>query len=236
MRGLTQTFNKGLAYETTAVDDVSFDIDGGEFVAIVGHTGSGKTTLVQHLNGLLRPTSGTITLAGVDISAKTPEAMDMRKRIGMVFQYPEYQLFEETNYKDVAFGPKNMGLDERETDLRVREAFSLLGLDFAELSGKSPYELSGGQKRMMAMAGVVAMKPDIFILDEPTAGLDPKAHDSVLEIVRSLRERTGSTVIIISHNMDDVARFAGRIMVMSDGKLIADGTPAEVFADVAMIE
>jgi energy-coupling factor transport system ATP-binding protein len=232
---LTQVFNKGLAYETTAVDDVSFEIGSGEFVAIVGHTGSGKTTLAQHLNGLLRPTAGTILLGGVDVSAKTDEALAVRRRIGMVFQYPEYQLFEETNYKDVAFGPKNMGLSEEEIDGRVHEAFDLLGLDFDELSGKSPYELSGGQKRMVAMAGVVAMKPEVFILDEPTAGLDPLAHDSVLEIVCSLRERTGSTVLIISHNMDDVATFAERMLVMSGGKLVADGSPREVFADAQLI-
>ncbi|MDR3305765.1 MAG: energy-coupling factor transporter ATPase [Clostridiales Family XIII bacterium] len=228
---LTHTFNKGLAYETNAVADVSFEIAEGEFVCIIGHTGSGKSTLVQHLNGLLKPTSGKITVGGVDVTAKNASVIEMRKKIGMVFQYPEYQLFDETVYKDIAFGPKNLGLTDEEADVRVKEAMALVDVDFSEYAQRSPFELSGGQKRKVAIAGVVAMRPEVLILDEPTAGLDPRSHEDVLEMVRSIREKTGCTIILVSHNMEDVARLADRVFVMSEGRIVKTGSPADIYAD-----
>jgi energy-coupling factor transport system ATP-binding protein len=228
---LTHTYNKGLAYETTAVDDVSFEIHEGEYAAIIGHTGSGKSTLIQHMNGLLKPTEGSITVGGVDVSGKNATVVGIRKKIGMVFQYPEYQLFEETVYKDIAFGPKNLGASEEEIDIRVKEAMALVNLDFTAFAQRSPFELSGGQKRMVAIAGVLAMRPEVLVLDEPTAGLDPKSHEETLELIEGIREKTGSTIVIVSHNMDDVARLANRIFVMSAGKIVKSGTPEQVYSD-----
>jgi energy-coupling factor transport system ATP-binding protein len=228
---LTHTYNKGLAYETSAVDDVSFEIGEGEYIAIIGHTGSGKSTLIQHLNGLLKPTSGAITVSGIDVSAKNRSVVQMRKKIGMVFQYPEYQLFEESVFLDIAFGPKNLGLPEGEVDIRVREAMALVHMDFGEFAQRSPFELSGGQKRMAAIAGVLAMRPEVLVLDEPTAGLDPKSHEETLALIGDIREKTGCTIVLVSHNMDDVARLADRIFVMAAGKIVKAGPPAEVFAD-----
>ncbi|MDR1816541.1 MAG: energy-coupling factor transporter ATPase [Clostridiales Family XIII bacterium] len=228
---LTHTYNPGLAYETTAVDDVSFTVARGEFVCIVGHTGSGKSTLVQHLNGLLKPTSGTVVVDGVDVTGKDTAVIEVRKKIGMVFQYPEYQLFEETVYKDVAFGPTNLGLSEAEIDERVREAMALVDLDYDTFAQRSPFELSGGQKRRAAIAGVLAMRPSVLILDEPTAGLDPRSHDDVLDLVCGIRAQTGCTILLVSHNMEDVAGLADRVFVMNEGRLVRDGTPLEVFAD-----
>ncbi|MDR1798052.1 MAG: energy-coupling factor transporter ATPase [Clostridiales Family XIII bacterium] len=233
---LTHVYNKGLAYETSAVKDVSFEIADGEFVCIVGHTGSGKSTLVQHLNGLLKPTSGTVSVGGVDVTAKSTSVIEVRKKIGMVFQYPEHQLFEETVFKDIAFGPSNLGLPEEEQAERVREAMALVSLPFDAFAERSPFELSGGQKRRAAIAGVLAMRPEVLILDEPTAGLDPKSHDDVLALVTGIREKTGCTIVLVSHNMEDVARLADRVFVMSGGEIVKAGTPEEVFLDGAFLE
>jgi len=234
--GLTHTYNKGLAYETSAVKDVSFEIAAGEYVAVIGHTGSGKSTLIQHMNGLLKPTAGRITVGGVDVSAKGAAVVEARRKTGMLFQYPEYQLFEETVCLDVAFGPKNLGVPEEEIDGRVREAMGLVGLDYEEFAQRSPFELSGGQKRMAAFAGVLAMRPEVLVLDEPTAGLDPGAHEEVLVIIEKIREKTGCTIIIVSHNMDDVARLADRVFVMAAGEIVKAGTPSEIFSDEGFLK
>jgi energy-coupling factor transport system ATP-binding protein len=228
---LTHVYNKGLAYETAAVNDVSFSIGRGEYVAVIGHTGSGKSTLIQHLNGLLKPTSGSIMVDGVDVSAKNASVARVRRTIGMIFQYPEYQLFEETVYKDIAFGPKNLGVPEEEIDERVKEAMALVNIDFLEFAQRSPFELSGGQKRMVAIAGVLAMEPQVLVLDEPTAGLDPKSHEEIVGLIEGIHEKTGSTIVIVSHNMDDVARLADRVFVMAAGSIVKSGSPKEVFAD-----
>ncbi|MDR1954169.1 MAG: energy-coupling factor transporter ATPase [Clostridiales Family XIII bacterium] len=236
VENLTHIYNKGLAYETKAVDDVSFTVADGEFIGIIGHTGSGKSTLIQHLNGILKPESGSIFIGDAEITAKKIKMNEIRKRVGLVFQYPEYQLFEETVSKDIAFGPKNLGLSEEEIDERVREAMQMVGLDFATYAGRSPFELSGGQKRRVAIAGVIAMRPEVLILDEPTAGLDPKSHEDILNMVKSIRHRAGGIVILVSHNMGDVAEMADRVFVMDGGKLARVGTPAEVFADEAFLK
>lgn len=229
VENLTHIYSKGLAYETIAVDNVSFDIPDGEFVGIIGHTGSGKSTLIQHLNGLLKPDSGSIYIGDTDITEKKVTMTDIRKKIGLVFQYPEYQLFEETVAQDVSFGPKNLGLSDEEIDIRIREAMDLVDMPFHEFADRSPFELSGGQKRRIAIAGVIAMRPEILILDEPTAGLDPKAHRDILEMVLTVKEKTNNTVILVSHNMDDIAEFADRVIVMDGGKIAKQGTPTEVF-------
>ncbi|GHU65482.1 energy-coupling factor transporter ATP-binding protein EcfA2 [Clostridia bacterium] len=231
VKNLTHTYNKGLAYETHAIDDVSFEVAEGEFCSIVGHTGSGKSTLIQHLNGLLKPTSGTVTVGGVDVTAKGASVIDIRRKTGMVFQYPEYQLFEETVYLDVAFGPKNLGIPEEEIEARVKEAMALVNLDFNEYAHRSPFELSGGQKRMAAIAGVLAMRPEVLILDEPTAGLDPKSHEDILALVADIRRKTGCTVLLVSHNMDDVAALSDRVFVMAAGRVVKVGPSEEVFAE-----
>jgi len=228
---LTHTYNAGLAYETKAVDDVSFEVADGAFIGIIGHTGSGKSTLIQHLNGILKPDAGHILIGDTDITDKSVKMPEIRKRVGLSFQYPEYQLFEETVYKDISFGPKNLGLSDEEIDERVREAMDLVNLDFAEIAERSPFELSGGQKRSAAIAGVIAMRPDVLILDEPTAGLDPRSHEDILNMIRSVRERTGSVVILVSHNMGDIAAMSDRVFVMDSGKLVKKGTPDEIFAD-----
>ncbi|MDR3225925.1 MAG: energy-coupling factor transporter ATPase [Clostridiales Family XIII bacterium] len=228
---LTHTYNAGLAYETKAVDDVSFEVADGEFIGIIGHTGSGKSTLIQHLNGILKPDSGRILIGDTDITDKAVKMPEIRKRVGLSFQYPEYQLFEETVYKDIAFGPKNLGLSGDAVDERVREAMDMVNLDFDEIAERSPFELSGGQKRSAAIAGVIAMRPDVLILDEPTAGLDPRSHEDILNMIRSVRQRTGSVVILVSHNMGDIAAMSDRVFVMDSGKLVRAGTPAEIFAD-----
>ena len=231
VENLTHIYNKGLAYETFAVSDVSFEIHEGEFVAIIGHTGSGKSTLIQHLNGLLKPTSGKVLIGNIDISVKGTTAIDTRRKIGMVFQYPEYQLFEETVYKDIAFGPKNLGLSDEEIDVRVKEAMALVDVDYLEFAERIPFELSGGQKRKIAIAGVLAMRPEVLILDEPTAGLDPGAHADVLSMIIDMHKKTKCTIILVSHNMDDVARLADRVFVMAKGKLVRNDSPKSVFAE-----
>jgi len=226
---LTYTYSQGTPFEKTAVNNVSLEIEEGELVGIIGHTGSGKSTLIQHLNGLIKPTSGKVYIDGVDIHGKDVKIRDIRFKVGLVFQYPEYQIFEETVYKDIAFGPKNMGLDEKEIDRRVRETAELLGLD-SGLLNKSPFELSGGQKRRVAIAGVMAMRPRVLILDEPTAGLDPRGREMVFGQIKRYHEETKSTVLLVSHSMEDVARFAGRILVMNRGEVLCYDTPPAVFA------
>lgn len=226
---LTYTYSQGTPFEKTAVKDVNIEIEEGELVGIIGHTGSGKSTLIQHLNGLIKPTSGKIFIDGVDIHDKDVKLRDIRFKVGLVFQYPEYQIFEETVYKDIAFGPTNMGLDEGEIDKRVRETAKLVGIDDSLLN-KSPFELSGGQKRRVAIAGVMAMRPKVLILDEPTAGLDPRGREMILGQIKHYHEETGSTVLLVSHSMEDVARFAQKILVMNKGEVFCYDTPPAVFA------
>ena len=226
---LTYTYSQGTPFEKTAVKDVNIEIEEGELVGIIGHTGSGKSTLIQHLNGLIKPTSGKIFIDGIDIHDKDIKLRDVRFKVGLVFQYPEYQIFEETVYKDIAFGPTNMGLDEGEIDKRVRETAKLVGIDDSLLN-KSPFELSGGQKRRVAIAGVMAMRPKVLILDEPTAGLDPRGREMILGQIKHYHEETGSTVLLVSHSMEDVARFAQKILVMNKGEVFCYDTPPAVFA------
>lgn len=229
VENLKYIYNAGDPSETVALDDVSFSVEDGEFIGIIGHTGSGKSTLLQQLNGLLRPTAGCIRIDGECITEPGVKMVDIRKKVGLVFQYPEYQLFEETVAKDVAYGPGNLGLSADEIDRRVRDAIGIVGLDYDEVAEKSPFELSGGQKRRVAIAGVVAMKPSVLILDEPTAGLDPAAHDEILRMIERINEDEKVALIFVSHNMADVARLADRIFVMDKGRLALQGTPAEVF-------
>lgn len=227
---LTYIYQQGMPYEKVALDGVSFEIPDGEFAAIIGHTGSGKSTLIQHLNALVKPTSGKIEIDGVDITAPGADLRSVRKNVGLVFQYPEHQLFEETVYKDIAFGPLNMGLSESEIRTRVYEAAEFVGLS-EELLEKSPFELSGGQKRRAAIAGVLSMKPKVLILDEPTAGLDPKGRDEILDQLVSLHEANKKmTILFVSHSMEDVARIAKDILVMNKGRLAMQGSVAEIFA------
>ena len=226
---LTYTYSQGTPFEKTAVKDVNIEIEEGELVGIIGHTGSGKSTLIQHLNGLIKPTSGKIFIDGADIHDKNIKLRDVRFKVGLVFQYPEYQIFEETVYKDIAFGPTNMGLDEGEIDKRVRETAKLVGIDDSLLN-KSPFELSGGQKRRVAIAGVMAMRPKVLVLDEPTAGLDPRGREMILGQIKHYHEETGSTVLLVSHSMEDVARFAQKILVMNKGEVFCYDTPPAVFA------
>ena len=227
---LTHIYDKGMPSESVALDDVSFTAEDGQFIGIIGHTGSGKSTLLQHLNGLLKPDEGTVTVGNVNITQPGISMVEIRKRIGLVFQYPEYQLFEETVAKDVAFGPKNLGLSETEIEERVKEAIELVGLDYETVKDRSPFELSGGQKRRVAIAGVVVMRPEVLILDEPTAGLDPKAHKDVLNMVEEVHRRTGNITIFVSHNMADIARLSDKILVIHNGKLVTKGSPKEVFS------
>lgn len=229
VQNLRHVYSAGTPFEHIALEDVSFAVERGEFVGVIGHTGSGKSTLMQHLNGLLKPTSGTILLDGQDIWSDKKLTRQCRFRVGLVFQYPEYQLFEETVYKDIAFGPKNMGLDEKEIDRRVREAAGFVGLTQKQLDA-SPFELSGGQKRRVAIAGVIAMEPEILILDEPAAGLDPEGREDILSNIQSYRQAKNATVMMVSHSMNDVARLADRLLVMCDSTLAMDGTPSEVFS------
>ena len=232
---LTHCYSEGSAFRTVALDDVSFRIEDGEFVGIIGHTGSGKSTLVQHLNGLLKPASGQVLIDGEDLNGEHVNRRALRRRIGLVFQYPEYQLFEETVAKDIAFGPKNQGLSAEEIDKRVRYAMDCVHLDYEKYATRSPFELSGGQMRRVAIAGVLAMRPSVLILDEPTAGLDPRGRDKILSMLEELHNRENVTILMVSHSMDDMARLATRLIVMSEGKIVAQGTPREVFAREAMM-
>ena len=226
---LTHTYGLNTPFCRNAVDGVSMEIYKGEFLGIIGHTGSGKSTLIQHLNGLLQPTGGTVSLGGKDIWADPKKIRDVRFRVGLVFQYPEYQLFEETVYKDIAFGPKNMGLDAKEVDRRVRSALSFAGLG-EEMLDKSPFDLSGGQKRRVAIAGVIAMEPEVLILDEPSAGLDPAGRKSLLGNIRSYHQKSGVTVVMVSHSMDEVAENVDRIIVLANAGVVMSGTPHQVFS------
>ena len=227
---LNHIYDKGMPTEQAALVDISFEIGDGEFVGIIGHTGSGKSTLLQHLNGLLKASSGSVVIGDTDITRPGVSMVEIRKKVGLVFQYPEYQLFEVSVAKDIAYGPGNLGLSEEEIDLRVREAMELVGLDYDKFAERSPFELSGGQKRSCAIAGVVAMKPDVLILDEPTAGLDPKAHKDVLKMIKEVHERTGNITVLVSHNMSDIAELADKILVIDGGRLVTTGTPEEVFS------
>ena len=226
---VSYTYMPGTPYEKEALQDVTLEINKGEFVAVIGHTGSGKSTLVQNLNGLLHPSQGTASLDGIDLSGKTSEAKQARGRIGMVFQYPEHQLFAETVYEDVAFGPKNLGLSQDETDVRVKEAMKFVGLDFDTYASRSPFSLSGGQMRRAAIAGVVAMNPDYLILDEPSAGLDPGSRNNLFAEFMALYKKRGIGIIMVTHSMEEAAKYAKRMLVINKGQVILDGKPAEIF-------
>ena len=228
VKNLNYIYSVGTPFEHKALDNISFSVEPGEFIGIIGHTGSGKSTLMQQLNGLLKPTSGQVLLDGVDIWSDKKLTRQARFRVGLVFQYPEYQLFEETVYRDIAFGPKNMGLSEQEIDRRVREAAGFVGLTPEQLE-VSPFDLSGGQKRRVAIAGVIAMEPEVLILDEPTAGLDPVGRSEILGNIEAYRRARNATIMMVSHSMEDVARLTDRLLVMNGSRLAMDGTPAEVF-------
>lgn len=233
---LTYKYMPGTPFEKTALDEVTFEINDGEFIGLIGHTGSGKSTLIQQLNGLLKPTSGKIYIDGDCITEKGIELRKVRQKVGLVFQYPEHQLFEETVYKDVAFGPINLGLGEKEIEERVRKALQVVGLDFDTYREKSPFDLSGGQKRRVAIAGVLAMEPKILILDEPTAGLDPRGRDEILGQIKKLHGEYNMTVILVSHSMEDVAKLVDRLIVMYKGKNILTGSPREIFREIDTLE
>ena len=226
---ITYTYGVGTPFEKTALKGISVTIENGEFLGIIGHTGSGKSTFVQHLNGLFHPTTGKVTVNGVDVSEKTDEAKHMRHKVGMVFQYPEHQLFEETIAEDIAFGPKNLGLDAEEVDRRVREAMAFVGLDYDTYAERSPFHLSGGQMRRVAIAGVVAMEPDFLVLDEPSAGLDPFGREEIFEEIIKLHKEKDVTVILVSHNMEDISRMANRLIVLDKGHIVLDGKPLDIF-------
>lgn len=236
VKNLTHIYSVGLPHQSIALEDISFEIEDGQFVGIIGHTGSGKSTLLQHLNGLLKPYSGTVVVGDVDINGNGVLMRDIRRKIGLVFQYPEYQLFEETVGEDVSFGPLNLGLSKEEIDKRVKEAIELVGLSFEDIHDRSPFELSGGQKRRVAIAGVIAMKPEVLILDEPTAGLDPKAHKDVLNMIKNIHKHEKNIIILVSHNMNDIAALADKIIVMDSGKMVMCGTPNEVFANKKLLK
>ena len=229
VKNLTHTYGAGTPFQRSAVDHMSFDVNEGEFLGIIGHTGSGKSTLIQHLNGLLQPTEGQILLHGRDIWAEPKKIRDVRFKVGLVFQYPEYQLFEETVYKDIAFGPANQGKTGDELDYAVREAARLVGIRDDQME-KSPFELSGGQKRRVALAGVLAMEPDVLVLDEPTAGLDPAGRENLMANIRDYHRNKGKTIILVSHSMDEIAQNVDRILVLKSAHVLMQGTPAEVFA------
>ena len=230
VRELGYTYSEGLPFATTALEDVNFTIPSGEFAAIIGHTGSGKSTLLMHLNGLMKPTKGCVLADGIDINEKTKDAREARRKIGLVFQYPEYQLFEETVLKDVCFAPKNYGFTPEECEEKAIAALKLVGIDPDAKRDVSPFELSGGEKRRVAIAGVLAMEPQVLILDEPTAGLDPKGHKDILDMVEKVRRDRNLTILLVSHNMDDAARMADRVLVLDKGHLAMNGTPREVFS------
>jgi energy-coupling factor transport system ATP-binding protein len=231
LQDVSYVYMKGTPYERAALKNINLTVERGEFVGIIGHTGSGKSTLVQHMNALLRPTSGKVMVDGVELAAKGEAARKARRKVGMVFQYPEHQLFEETVYDDVAFGPRNLGLEPQEVEDRVRRAMAFVGLDYADFAKRSPFRLSGGQMRRVAIAGVIALAPDYLVLDEPSAGLDPRGRDEIFAEVVRLHESTGMTVILISHNMEEVARLVKRLVVMHQGEISLDGPPRTVFRD-----
>ena len=233
VKNLTHIYDEGMPFASKALDDISFEIKDNDFVGLIGHTGSGKSTLIQHLNGLLKPSSGQIIVNGFNITDKDLNLTEIRKRVGIVFQYPEYQLFEETVEKDIAFGPGNLGLDETEISKRVKNSMEAVGLDYETYKDKSPFDLSGGQKRRVAIAGVIAMNPEVLILDEPTAGLDPGGRDEIFNLIKKLHRDNNITIILSSHSMDDMAKLAQTIIVMNHGKIEFMGTPREVFTSHA---
>lgn len=236
IENLTHVYMPKGPFEKVALDNVSLEIKDGEFVTLIGHTGSGKSTLIQHINGLLKPTSGKIIIDGIDITEPGIKLIDVRKKVGLVFQYSEYQLFEETIAKDIAFGPRNLGLSDDEIEERVIKSMEMVGLNYEKYKDKSPFDLSGGQKRRVAIAGVIAMNPKTLILDEPTAGLDPKGRDDILTQIQKLHKDYGMTIILVSHSMEDVAKFAEKVIVMNAGKVALEGTPAEVFKEINTLE
>ncbi|NLY66310.1 MAG: energy-coupling factor transporter ATPase [Tissierellia bacterium] len=236
IENLSYVYSPNTPFEIKALDNVSLTINEGEFIGLIGHTGSGKSTLVQHLNGLIKPTSGRVVVDGIDTSGDRADLLKVRQKVGLVFQYPEHQLFEETVYKDIAFGPKNLGLKEEEINLRVKKAMEAVGLDYDKLKDRSPFELSGGQKRRVAIAGVLAMNPKVLILDEPTAGLDPRGRDEILTGLKRLYDEENITIILVSHSMEEVARFVNRIIVMHKGKIAMDGSTKEVFKEQQKLE
>lgn len=233
VKNLTHIYDEGMPFASKALDDISFEIKDNDFVGLIGHTGSGKSTLIQHLNGLLKPSSGQIIVNGFNITDKDLNLTEIRKRVGIVFQYPEYQLFEETVEKDIAFGPGNLGLDEAEISKRVKNSMEAVGLDYETYKDKSPFDLSGGQKRRVAIAGVIAMNPEVLILDEPTAGLDPGGRDEIFNLIKKLHRDNNITIILSSHSMDDMAKLAQTIIVMNHGKIEFMGTPRAVFTSHA---
>lgn len=236
IENLTHVYMPKSPFEKKALDNVNLLIEDGEFLALIGHTGSGKSTLIQHLNGLLEPTSGRILVDDIDITNKEAKLTEIRKKIGLVFQYPEYQLFEETIEKDIAFGPNNLGLSSEEVSRRVKKSMEMVGLDYETYKDVSPFDLSGGQKRRVAIAGIIAMEPKVLILDEPTAGLDPKGRDDILEQIKLLHEKYKMTIVLVSHSMEDVGKLAQRIVVMNKGKVELLGKPSEVFKEVETLE
>ena len=236
IENLTHVYMPKSPFEKKALDNVNLLIEDGEFLALIGHTGSGKSTLIQHLNGLLEPTSGRILVDDIDITNKEAKLTEIRKKIGLVFQYPEYQLFEETIEKDIAFGPNNLGLSSEEVSRRVKKSMEMVGLDYETYKDVSPFDLSGGQKRRVAIAGVIAMEPKVLILDEPTAGLDPKGRDDILEQIKLLHDKYKMTIVLVSHSMEDVGKLAQRIVVMNKGKVELLGKPSEVFKEVETLE
>ncbi len=228
LRNVSHIYSKNSPFEKIALHDISLKIETGDFVGLIGHTGSGKSTLIQHINGLLKPTDGQIIINGIDITAKDVKLSDIRRMVGLVFQYPEYQLFEETVYKDIAYGPKNIGMSEDEIKNKVYEVISIVGLKESVLE-KSPFELSGGQKRRVAIAGILAMEPDILILDEPTAGLDPKGRDDILSCLKKLHKEKNITIVLVSHSMEDIAKTVNNVIVMADGSVKMSGSVSDIF-------
>lgn len=235
VKNIFHTYNKGNPDAKIALKDVSFSIHDGEILGVIGHTGSGKSTMLQHLNGLLKPDSGQIIIGDIDITDEKVKMTEIRKRVGLVFQYPEYQLFEETVAKDVAFGPKNLGMSDEDIEKTVRKSLEMVGLSYDEIAGRSPFELSGGQKRRVAIAGVIAMNPEVLILDEPTSGLDPHAHMEVLNMIRKIHKESTGIIIFVSHNMRDVANMSDKVLVMDRGSVVAFDTPDEIFKKREML-
>lgn len=236
IENLSHVYMPKTPFEKIALNNINCEIKDREFIALIGHTGSGKSTFIQHLNGLLSPTSGKIIVDGIDITEKKVKLSDIRKKVGLVFQYPEYQLFEETIEKDIEYGPRNLGISEEEISERVKKSMKMVGLDYETYKNKSPFDLSGGQKRRVAIAGVIAMEPKVLILDEPTAGLDPKGREDILAQIKILHEEYGMTIIMVSHSMEDVAKIADRVIVMNGGEIVLDGAIAEVFKEVETLE
>jgi len=233
---LEHIYSKGTPFEHSALENVNLNIESGKFIGLIGQTGSGKSTLIQHMNGLLKPTQGTVVIDGLDLSDKNTKIKEVRQRVGLVFQYPEHQLFEETVEKDIAFGPGNLGLKKDEINSRVKEAMDTVGIDYEEFKDKSPFELSGGQMRRVAIAGVIAMRPDVLILDEPTAGLDPRGREEILNQIKSMHSKHKMTVILVSHSMEDIAKYTDQIIVMYRGKIKLYDTPENIFKEAQLLE